>query len=58
MALAFTIIIALVLVVLGLVGYIRDLRRGLLALIGTLCQSSRSGVWHWPAALWAVIRSG
>ena len=32
MALAFTIIIALVLVVLGLVGYIRDLRRGLVAL--------------------------
>ena len=49
MALAFTIIIALVLVVLGLVGYIRDLRRGLLALIGTLAGASLVSFW---AAAW------
>jgi hypothetical protein len=36
MALALTIIIGLVLAVLGLVGYVRDLRRSLLALLGTL----------------------
>jgi uncharacterized membrane protein required for colicin V production len=51
MALAFTIIIALVLVVLGLVGYIRDLRRGLLALIGTLAGASLVSFW---AAQWGV----
>ena len=45
MALAFTVIIALVLVVLGLVGYIRDLRRGLLALIGTLAGASLVSFW-------------
>ena len=55
MALAFTIIIALVLVVLGLVGYIRDLRRGLVALIGTLAGASLVSFW---AAPWAQALSG
>ena len=51
MALAFTIVIALVLVVLGLVGYIRDLRRGLLALIGTLAGASLVSFWAAPWGL-------
>ncbi len=55
MPLAFTIIIALVLVVLGLVGYIRDLRRGLLALIGTLAGASLVSFW---AAPWAQALAG
>ena len=55
MALAFTIVIALVLVVLGLVGYIRDLRRGLLALIGTLAGVSLVGFW---AAPWGLALAG
>jgi uncharacterized membrane protein required for colicin V production len=55
MPLAFTIIIALVLVVLGLVGYIRDLRRGLLALIGTLAGASLVSFW---AAPWAQGLAG
>jgi len=48
MALAFTVVIVLVLVVLGLVGYIRDLRRGLLALIGTLAGASLVSFWAAP----------
>src|SRR5829696_8713360 len=55
MALAFTIVIALVLVMLGLVGYIRDLRRGLLALIGTLAGVSLVSFW---AAPWGLALSG
>src|SRR5215213_2036263 len=55
MALAFTIVIALVLVVLGLVGYIRDLRRGLLALIGTLAGASLVSFW---AAQWGQALAG
>jgi uncharacterized membrane protein required for colicin V production len=55
MPLAFTIIIALVLVVLALVGYIRDLRRGLLALIGTLAGASLVSFW---AASWAQALAG
>ena len=55
MALAFTIIIALVLLVLGLVGYIRDLRRGLLALIGTLAGASLVSFW---AAPWGLSLAG
>ncbi|MEP7188272.1 MAG: CvpA family protein [Roseiflexaceae bacterium] len=55
MPLAFTIIIALVLVLLGLVGYIRDLRRGLLALIGTLAGASLVSFW---AAPWAQALAG
>jgi Colicin V production protein len=55
MALAFTIVIALVLVVLGLVGYIRDLRRGLLALIGTLAGASLVSFW---AAPWGLALAG
>ncbi len=58
MALAFTVVIALVLVVLGLVGYIRDLRRGLLALIGTLAGASLVSFWatQWGQAL--AVRFG
>jgi hypothetical protein len=55
MALAFTIVIALVLVVLSLVGYIRDLRRGLLALIGTLAGASLVSFW---AAQWGQALAG
>ena len=55
MALAFTIVIALVLVVLGLVGYIRDLRRGLLALIGTLAGVILVSFW---AAPWGLALAG
>ena len=55
MALAYTIVIALVLVVLGLVGYIRDLRRGLLALIGTLAGVSLVSFW---AAPWGLALAG
>jgi hypothetical protein len=55
MPLAFTIIIALVLVVLALVGYIRDLRRGLVALIGTLAGASLVSFW---AAPWAQGLAG
>jgi hypothetical protein len=49
MALAFMLVITLVLVVLGLVGYIRDPRRGLLALIGTLVGVILVDFW---AAQW------
>jgi len=55
MALAFTIVIALVLVVLSLVGYIRDLRRGLLALIGTLAGAILVSFW---AAPWGQALAG
>jgi hypothetical protein len=53
MALAFTIIIVLVLAVLGLVGYIRDSRRGLVALIGTLAGALLVDFWaaQWGQAL-------
>jgi uncharacterized membrane protein required for colicin V production len=55
MALAFTIIIVLVLVVLGLVGYIRDSRRGLVALIGTLAGALLVDFW---AAQWGQALAG
>src|SRR4051794_14594324 len=55
MALAFTIVIALVLVVLSLVGYIRDLRRGLLAMVGTLAGASLVSLW---AAPWGQALAG
>src|SRR5262245_24202825 len=55
MALAFTIIIALVLVVLGLVGYIRELRCGLFAVIGTLAGASLVSFW---AAPWGLSLAG
>src|SRR5262245_45871189 len=48
MELAFTIVVALVLAVLGLVGYIRELRRGLLALIGTLVGALLVDFWAAP----------
>ena len=53
MALAFTIVIVLVLAVLGLVGYIRDSRRGLVALIGTLAGALLVDFWstQWGQAL-------
>jgi uncharacterized membrane protein required for colicin V production len=55
MPLAFTIVIALVLLMLGLVGYIRDLRRGLMALIGTLAGASLVSFW---AAPWGQSLAG
>ena len=55
MPFAFTIVIALVLVMLGLVGYIRDLRRGLMALIGTLAGASLVSFW---AAPWGQSLAG
>jgi hypothetical protein len=55
MALAFTIIIVLVLAVLGLVGYIRDSRRGLVALIGTLVGALLVDFW---AAQWGQGLAG
>jgi uncharacterized membrane protein required for colicin V production len=53
MALALTVVIALVLVVLGLVGYLRDLRRSLLALLGTLGGAILVNFWgnQWGASL-------
>ena len=53
MAFAFTIVIVLVLAVLGLVGYIRDSRRGLVALIGTLAGALLVDFWaaQWGQAL-------
>lgn len=53
MALALTVVIALVLVVLGLVGYLRDLRRSLLALLGTLVGAILVSFWgnQWSASL-------
>lgn len=53
MALALTTVIALVLVVLGIVGYLRDLRRSLLALLGTLVGAILVNFWgnQWGASL-------
>jgi hypothetical protein len=60
MALGFTIVIALVLTVLGLVGYIRDSRRGLLALIGTLVGAILVDLWaqQWGPGLAARFVGG
>lgn len=53
MALALTIVISLVLVVLGLIGYVRDLRRSMLALLGTLGGAILVNFWgdQWGAGL-------
>ena len=53
MALALTVVIGLVLVVLGFVGYVRDLRRSLLALLGTLVGAILVNFWGdlWGASL-------
>jgi uncharacterized membrane protein required for colicin V production len=53
MALALTVVIALVLAVLALVGYLRDLRRSLLALLGTLVGAILVNFWgnQWGASL-------
>jgi hypothetical protein len=53
MALALTIFIALVIVVLGVIGYVRDPRRSLLALLGTLFGALLVEFWgaQWGAAL-------
>ena len=53
MALALTIVIGLVLAVLGLVGYVRDLRRSMLALLGTLVGAILVNFWgdQWGAGL-------
>jgi uncharacterized membrane protein required for colicin V production len=53
MSLALSICIALVIVVLGVLGYARDIRRGLLALLGTLGGAALVEFWgaRWGAAL-------
>lgn len=53
MALTLTISIASVLVILSLVGYLRDLRRSLLALLGTLVGAILVNFWgdQWGASL-------
>lgn len=53
MSLALTIFIGVVVVVLGLVGYFRDPRRGLIALLGTLLGVIVVDFWaaQWGAAL-------
>jgi len=53
MALALTIVIGLVLAILGFVGYLRDLRRSLLALLGTLVGAILVSFWgdQWGAGL-------
>jgi hypothetical protein len=60
MSLAFTVVIALVLALLGLVGYIRDLRRGLVALIGTLAGAILVSFWAapWGQALSSRLTGG
>lgn len=52
MSLALTIFIGLVVVVLGLIGYFRDARRGLLALLGTLLGAILVDFWGGPAGAW------
>jgi len=53
MALGLTIVISLVLAVLGLVGYVRDLRRSMLALLGTLGGAILVNFWsdQWGTSL-------
>ena len=53
MALALMIVIGLVLAVLGFIGYVRDLRRSLLALLGTLVGAILVNFWadQWGAGL-------
>jgi hypothetical protein len=53
MGLALTVVIGLVLAVLGFVGYVRDLRRSLLALLGTLVGAILVNFWgdQWGASL-------
>lgn len=48
MALVLTVVAALVLLVLGIVGYWRDIRRGILALAGTLLGAILVGFWGEP----------
>jgi uncharacterized membrane protein required for colicin V production len=48
MALVLTVVVTLVLVLLGLVGYWRDPRRGVLALAGTLLGAILVGFWGEP----------
>ena len=52
MSLALTIFIGLVVVVLGLIGYFRDPRRGLLGLLGTLLGAILVDFWGGPAGAW------
>jgi uncharacterized membrane protein required for colicin V production len=60
MALALTIIITLVLILLGLVGYVRDMRRGLLALTGTLLGAILVNFWgtQWGPSLASRVVGG
>src|SRR5262245_47844929 len=60
MALALTIVITLVLLLLGLIGYVRDTRRGLLALAGTLLGAVLVDFWGpvWGASLASRVVGG
>jgi uncharacterized membrane protein required for colicin V production/Na+-transporting methylmalonyl-CoA/oxaloacetate decarboxylase gamma subunit len=53
MALAITIVVTLVLLLLSLIGYWRDIRRGVLAIAGTLLGAILAGFWgqQWGQAL-------
>ena len=53
MALALTIFIGMVVLVLGLIGYFRDPRRGMLALFGTLGGTALVSFWgrQWGESL-------
>ena len=60
MALALTIVITLVLLLLGLIGYVRDTRRGLLALAGTLLGAILVDFWGpvWGPSLVSRVVGG
>jgi hypothetical protein len=60
MALTLTIVITLVLVLLGLIGYVRDTRRGLMALAGTLLGAIMVDFWGpvWGPSLAARVVGG
>ena len=60
MALALTVGISVVLVVLALVGYMRDLRRGTIALLGTLAGAVLVDFWgaRWGASLASRLVEG
>jgi len=58
MALVIIGILIIFLLVLGLVGYSRDVRRGVVALAGTLLGSSLVDFWSWPLAVDLAKRLG
>lgn len=60
MALTITVVVALVLLLLSLIGYLRDIRRGVLAVAGTLLGAILVGFWgeQWGQALAARFVGG